>query len=318
MDRLVSMQAFTRVVDVGSFARAAESLDLPKATLTRLIQNLETHLGVKLLHRTTRRISVTTDGAAYYERCVRILADVEEAEQSLKRHNNSPRGTLCVDTVAGLAEMVLIPNLHDFFNMYPELKVELTINGKPIDLLKEGVDVVLRVGNHLDETMVARRVGLLKLAMYASPIYLRSQGTPTNLAELAQHKAVNYLSNRTGRELPWPLTRGDEHSDVLLPSVISTNDADVYLGCTLEGHGIARISRAMAEPYVNSGRLVEIMPDWQTEELPISAMYPQNRHLSAKVRVFVNWAADLFSRHPHFGAAQQPSTRDAIRAVAAG
>lgn len=317
MDRLVSMQAFTRVVDVGSFARAAESLDLPKATLTRLIQNLETHLGVKLLHRTTRRISVTTDGAAYYERCVRILADVEEAEQSLTRHNNSPRGTLCVDTVAGLAQMVLIPHLHEFFEAYPELKLELTLNGKPIDLLKEGVDVVLRVGNLLDESMVARRIGVLKLGLYASPIYLRRHGTPTNLTELAQHKAINFLSNRTGREMPWPLSRGDEHGEILLPSAISTNDAEVYLGCALEGHGISRISCAMAEPYVASGRLVEVMPDWQSEELPISAMYPQNRHLSAKVRVFVNWAADLFSRHPHFGAAQQPSTREAIRALAA-
>lgn len=302
MDRLVSMQAFTRVVDVGSFARAAESLDLPKATLTRLIQNLETHLGVKLLHRTTRRISVTTDGAAYYERCVRILADVDEAEQSLTRQNNSPRGTLRVDTTSGLAQLVLIPHLNDFFQTYPDLKMELTINGKPIDLLQEGVDVVLRVGHPVEESMVARRIGQVKLAFYASPIYLNRHGTPTSLEALATHKAVNYLSNRTGREMPWTMIRGTERSEILLPSAISTNDADVYLGCTLEGHGVARASRAMAEPYVKSGRLVEILSDWQTDELPISAMYPQNRHLSAKVRVFVNWSAELFGRHPHFGA----------------
>ncbi len=306
MDRLVSMQAFTRVVDVGSFARAAESLDLPKATLTRLIQNLETHLGVKLLHRTTRRISVTTDGAAYYERCVRILADVEEAEQSLTRQNNSPRGTLRVDTTSGLAQLVLMPNLHDFLNAYPELKVELTINGKPIDLLQEGVDVVLRVGVPVEESMVARRIGQLKLAFYASPIYLARFGTPTTLESLSTHKAVNFLSNRTGREMPWPMMRGAERTEILLPSAISTNDAEVHLGCAVEGHGVARISRVMAEPYVNSGRLVEILTDWQTDELPISAMYPQNRHLSAKVRVFVNWAAELFGRHPHFGVARQP------------
>jgi LysR family transcriptional regulator for bpeEF and oprC len=305
MDRLVSMQAFTRVVDVGSFARAAESLDLPKATLTRLIQNLETHLGVKLLHRTTRRISVTNDGAAYYERCVRILADVDEAEQSLTRHNNSPRGTLRVDTTTALARLVVIPHLHDFFRAYPDLKLELTLNGKPIDLLQEGVDVVLRVGAPVDESMVARRIGHLQLAYYASPIYLNRFGTPRDLAELAQHKAVNYLSNRTGREMPWPMARGTERSDVLLPSAISTNDAEVYLSCTLEGHGIAQLSRVMAEPYVASGRLVEIMTDWKTEELPISAMYPQNRHLAAKVRVFVNGAAEIFARYPHFSAAAQ-------------
>jgi LysR family transcriptional regulator for bpeEF and oprC len=304
MDRLVSMQAFTRVVDVGSFAGAAESLDLPKPTLTRQIQHLETHLGVKLLHRTTRRISLTTEGAAYYERCVRILADVEESEQSLTHHNNSPRGTLAVDTTSVLAQMVLMPRLRDFFNAYPELKLELTTNGKPIDMLKEGVDVVLRVGA-LDESMVARRIGQVKLAFYASPIYLRRFGTPHDLTELALHKAVNFLSNRTGRETPWPLIRAGERSEVLLPSAISTNDADVYLGCALDGHGIARISQAMADPYINSGRLVEIMTEWQSDELPISAMYPQNRHLSAKVRVFVNWAAEIFSRHPRFGAARR-------------
>jgi LysR family transcriptional regulator for bpeEF and oprC len=301
MDRLVSMQAFTRVVDVGSFAGAAESLNLPKATLTRLIQKLETHLAVKLLHRTTRRISVTTEGAAYYERCVRILADIDEAEYLLTSHNNSPRGTLNVDTTSGIAKMVLMPQLHDFCNAYPEIRLELTSNGKPINLLKEGVDVVLRVGA-LEEAMVARSIGWLRLALYASPIYLRRFGTPQDLTELAQHKAVSLLSNRTGRATPWSLARGGERGEVLLPSVIATNDTDVHLGCALDGHGIACMSRATAAPYVDSGRLVEIMSGWQSDPIPISAMYPQNRHLSAKVRVFVNWAADIFSRHPHFGA----------------
>lgn len=298
MDRFVSMQAFTRVVDFASFARAAESLDLPKATLTRLIQNLESHLGVKLLHRTTRRISVTSEGAAYYERCMRILADVEEAEQSLTMQNQTPKGTLRVDTIGGLARLVLVPRLHEFIARYPELKVELTINTKPIDLIKEGVDVVIRVGDTVDDTMVARRIGELRLAFYASPIYLKQHGTPSTPEELREHRAINYISTRTGREMPWILTRGDERHELLLPSAISTNDPEVYIGCALEGHGIAVISRMMAQPYLQSGRLVEIMADWQEEEMPISAMYPQNRNLSAKVRVFVDWAAELFARDP--------------------
>jgi len=305
MDRLAAMQAFTRVVDIGTFARAADSLDLPKATLTRLIQNLETHLGVKLLHRSTRRISVTNDGSAYYERCVRILADVEEAEQSLTSHNNSPKGLLSVDTTAALARLALIPNLDDFLATYPDLKLNLTINGKLIDLLQEGVDVVLRIGA-LEESMVARRVGELKLAFYASPIYLKRFGTPHDLAGMSNHKAVNYLSNSTGREWPWPLARGPERSEILLPSAVSTNDGDIYLECALGGYGLACLSRAMAAPYLASGRLVEVMTDWQTEALPIYAVYPRNRHLSAKVRVFVNWVADMFARHPHLGAEPAP------------
>jgi len=197
MDRLVSMQAFTRVVDIGSFAGAAKSLNLPKATLTRLIQKLEMHLAVKLLHRTTRHISVTTDGAAYYERCVRILADIDEAEYLLTRHNNSPRGTLTVDTTSGIAKMVLMPQLHDFCNAYPGIRLELTSNGKPIDLLKEGVDVVLRVGA-LEEAMVARRIGWLRLGLYASPIYLRRFGTPESYGTgAAQGGASSVEPHRT-------------------------------------------------------------------------------------------------------------------------
>ncbi|CAG9179360.1 LysR family transcriptional regulator [Cupriavidus respiraculi] len=301
MDRFVSMQAFTRVVDVGSFARAAESLDLPKATLTRLIQNLETHLGVKLLHRTTRRISVTSDGAAYYERCVRILADVEEAEQSLTHQNQTPRGTLAVDTISGLAQLVLLPNLKGFFERYPDLKLELTINGKPIDLLKEGVDVVIRVGDTVDDTMVARRIGSLKLGLFASPLYLRRHGVPHTPEDLANHTAVNFLSNRTGREMPWLMHKDGNPLEILLPSALSTNDAEVYTGGAVEGLGIARMARVLAQPYLDSGRLVEVMPDWRADDLPISAMYPQNRHLSAKVRVFVDWAAEIFAEHPHMG-----------------
>lgn len=298
MDRFISMQAFTRVVDVGSFARASESLDLPKATLTRLIQNLEAHLGVKLLHRTTRRISVTSDGAAYYERCVRILADVQEAEQSLTHQNRNPSGTLSVDTVSGLAQLVLVPHLHDFLTRYPDLKLELTINGKPIDLVQEGVDVVIRVGDTVDDTMVARRIGRLKLAFYGSPRYLKEHGTPLTPEDLRQHKAINYLSSRNGKEMPWVLAKGDVRHELLLPSAISTNDTEAYIGCALDGHGLALITRMMAQPYVDSGRLVEILSDWQEDDLPISAMYPQNRHLSAKVRVFVDWVAELFAKHP--------------------
>jgi LysR family transcriptional regulator for bpeEF and oprC len=200
MDRLVSMQAFTRVVDVGSFARAAESLDLPKATLTRLIQNLETHLGVKLLHRTTphqrdnrwRCLLRTLRPYPGRRRGSGTIADAAQqlaARHAMRRHHER------------LAQMVLMPHLHDFFNAYPDLKLELTINGKPIDLLKEGVDVVLRVGA-LDEVDGGAAHRSVKLAFYASPIYLRRVGTPQNLTELAQHKAVNFLSNRTAVKCP--------------------------------------------------------------------------------------------------------------------
>jgi LysR family transcriptional regulator for bpeEF and oprC len=229
---------------------------------------------------------------------VRILADVEEAEQTLTEQNRNPRGTLSVDTTGVLANLVLVPHLDEFFARYPDLKLELTINGKPIDLLKEGVDVVIRVGDTVDDTMVARRIGVLKLALFASPRYLKQHGTPLTLDDLRQHKVINYLSGRTGREMPWILKNGEDSQEMLLPSRLSTNDADVYVDSAVNGYGVALIARVMAQPYLDSGRLVELLPEWREDDMPISAMYPQNRHLSAKVRVFVDWAAELFARHP--------------------
>lgn len=193
MDRLQAMQVFTRVVDTNSFTKAAETLSLPRASVTTIIQNLEAFLGVRLMHRTTRRLSLTPDGAAYYERCVRILAEVEETEASFQINNRKPHGKLRVDMPGSLGRLVVIPALNEFRDRYPDIDLQLGLSDRPVDLLQEGVDCVIRVGALQDSSLVARRVGLFEGVTVASRAYLERYGEPRSIDDLADHRAVNYF-----------------------------------------------------------------------------------------------------------------------------
>ncbi|MBC8748684.1 LysR family transcriptional regulator for bpeEF and oprC [Paraburkholderia sp. WC7.3g] len=298
MDRLQAMQVFTRVVDTNSFTRAAETLDLPRASVTTIIQNLEAFLGTRLMHRTTRRLSLTPDGAAYYERCVRILADVEETEASFQSGNKKPHGKLRIDMPGSIGRLLVIPSLCEFHTRYPDIDLQLGLTDRPVDLLQEGVDCVVRVGALQDSSLVARRIGLFEGVTCASPDYIKRAGVPASLEDLDNHKAVNYFSSRTGRTLDWAfLVNGDE-VEVKMKSIVSVNDADAYVTCGLEGFGLIQPALFMVLPHLRSGQLVEVLPEWKPLPMPISAVYPHSRHLSPKVRVFVDWIAELFDRCP--------------------
>src|SRR5476649_998874 len=210
MNKLQAMEVFVQVVDAGGFTRAAEHMQLPKATVSTLIQSLETALSVKLLHRTTRQVSVTADGAAYYERCLRILSDVREAEESLSRTRLSPTGRLRVDAPTGLAADILIPALPDFFERYPDIQLEMGCSDRQIDLIEEGVDCAVRGGVLGDSSLIARRVGILHFVTCAAPGYLERYGRPTHPDELPRHRCVNYFSARTGKMYDWDFTRDAE------------------------------------------------------------------------------------------------------------
>jgi len=298
MNKLQAMEVFVQVVDAGGFTRAAEHMQLPKATVSTLIQSLETALSVKLLHRTTRQVSVTADGAAYYERCLRILSDVREAEESLSRTRLSPTGRLRVDAPTGLAADILIPALPDFFERYPDIQLEMGCSDRQIDLIEEGVDCAVRGGVLGDSSLIARRVGILHFVTCAAPGYLERYGRPTHPDELPRHRCVNYFSARTGKMYDWDFTRDAERVQVPLPGVIAVNDSNAYVAAGLAGLGIMQMTTFMLEPFLVNGRLEVIMPDWVSDPLPVHVVYPQNRHLSAKVRVFVEWVAELFANHP--------------------
>ena len=292
------MEVFVQVVDAGGFTRAAESMQLPKATVSTLIQSLELALEVKLLHRTTRHVSVTADGAAYYERCLRILSDVREAEESLSRNRANPGGRLRVDSSTGIANDIIIPALPDFFKRYPDIRLDLGCSDRPVDLVEEGVDCAIRGGELPDSTLIARRIGVLHFATCATPAYLAQHGHPTHPNDLAAHRCVNYFSSRTGRYFEWDFIRADEVIKLSPPSCVGLNDSTSYVAAGLQGLGLMQIASYMVEPLVQAGLVERVLEEWTSAPLPIHVVYPQNRHLSAKVRVFVEWVADLFLAHP--------------------
>ncbi|WP_093346754.1 LysR family transcriptional regulator [Variovorax sp. PDC80] len=298
MNKLQAIEVFVQVVDTGSFTRAAENLKLPKATVSTLIQSLESSLSAKLLHRTTRKVSVTAEGAAYHERCLRILSDVREADESLSRTRRSPAGRLRVDAPTGLASLVIIPALPEFFARYPDIHLELGCSDRPVDLIEEGVDCAVRGGELGDSRLVARRVGAMHYVTCASPAYIERHGRPLHPDDLARHRCVNYFSARTGEMFHWDFTRGGERVQLVLPGQIALNDSYAYTAAGLSGLGIVQMANFLLRPMIEDGRFVPVLEDWSNDPMPIHVVFPQNRHLSNKVRVFVDWVAELFAKHP--------------------
>ncbi|NNG25266.1 LysR family transcriptional regulator [Telluria aromaticivorans] len=299
MNKLQAMEVFIQVVDCGSFTKAAEMLNLPKATVSTLVQTLETTLSVKLLHRTTRQVMITSDGAAYYERCIQILSDVRDAEESLSRHRLSPSGRLRVDSPTGLSSEILIPALPAFFERYPDITMELGSTDRVIDLVEEGVDCAVRGGELLDQNLIARRIGVINFVTCASPAYLERHGMPQHPRDLERHRCVNYFSAKTGKILNWDFTRDGERIEVALPGAIALNDSNAYVQAGLAGLGVIMMTDYLLIEHITAGRMVQVLPDWSIDPLPVHIVYPQNRHLSAKVRVFVEWVSELFAGHPN-------------------
>ncbi|QYF93409.1 LysR family transcriptional regulator [Massilia sp. PAMC28688] len=294
MNKLQAMEVFVQVVDAGGFTRAAENMQLPKATVSTLVQTLEQTLQTRLLHRTTRQVSVTSDGAAYYERCLRILADVRDAEESLSNNRASPSGRLRVDVATSMANDIIIPALPGFFERYPDIRLDLGCSDRPVDLIEEGVDCAVRGGQLGDSALIARRIGVLHFVTAATPAYLDRHGRPQHPHDLAQHRCINYFSSRTGKIMDWDFMRGDETLYVPVPACLAVNDSTVHLTAGLRGLGIIQMPHYLMAPLEASGQMEVVLRDWTSEPLPINVVYPQNRHLSAKVRVFVEWVADLF------------------------
>lgn len=298
MDRFQAMQVFTAVVEANSFSQAAENLGLPRATVTTIIQGLEKRLQVRLLNRTTRRLSLTPDGAAYYERSVRILADVEDTESSFHEAARGPKGRLRVDVPPSIGRRILIPSLCEFHSRYPDIDLVIGMGDRPVDMVREAVDCVIRVGELQDSSLIARRIGTFQLVTCAAPAYLEKYGMPKTLEDLQHHIAVNYFSSRTGRTVDWDFVVDGAITDVQMQGSVAVNDSDAYVACGVKGFGLVQAARFMVLPHLESGELVEVLPQWSPAPLAINALYLQNRHLSPKVRVFVDWVGELFSACP--------------------
>lgn len=294
---MAAMRAFARVVEVGTFTRAAQLLEIPKPTLSKLIQNLEAHLRTKLLNRTTRRVTVTADGAAYYERVARILADIDELDGSMTMSQASPKGRLRVDISGVLATLIMIPALPKFHARYPEIQIDLGVTDRPVDLIAEHVDCVIRAGTITDQSLIARKIAELHFVTCATPDYLGRHGEPKHPSELANnHTVVGYFSASSPRPFPLEFRRGDELAEIAGRYVVAVNDSNAYVAAGLAGLGIMMTPAVMVENHLASGALRQVLGDWSTDPIPLYIVYPQNQHLSTKLRIFVDWVAELFGR----------------------
>lgn len=298
MDRFDAMLAFARVVEAGSFTKAADTLRLSRATVTQLVQQLEARLRVKLLHRTTRRVQVTADGAAYYERVLRLLADMDDAETSLSVASASPRGRLRVDVPSPLARLVLVPALPDFHARYPEIQIDMGVSDRMVDLIGENIDCVVRGGELADTSLVARRVGDLPIGVYASPGYLALAGVPAHPRELedTHHRIVGFLRSRMGKVLPAVMHRDTEQVEVHGRHAFAVDDGNAYLAAGVAGLGVLWLPRYMAEAHEARGELVPLFDGWRIDPMPLSVAYPPNRHVSTKLRVFIDWVVEVMAQ----------------------
>src|SRR5690554_3683369 len=298
MDRFDAMQAFARVVETGSFTKAAETLHMSRTTVTQLVQQLEARLRVKLLNRTTRKVNVTADGAAYYERVLRLLVDMDDAETSLSSALASPRERLRVDVPSPFASTLLIPALPQFYAKYPDIQLHLGVSDRVIDLIDENVDCVVRVGEVTNQSLVARHVDNLSLGVYASPGYLAQMGTPSHPIELkaSHHRIVGFFWARSGRIFFPTMHRGNEHLVVRGNHQLVVDDGNAYVSAGVAGLGVVQLPTYMAQPQVESGTLIPLFGEWHMDPLPIYIAFHPNRHVSAKLRVFIDWVAELIGK----------------------
>ncbi|HEX4243783.1 MAG TPA: LysR family transcriptional regulator, partial [Steroidobacteraceae bacterium] len=293
----LAMQVFARVVETGALARAADSLRIPKATATTLIQQLERSLGVKLLNRTTRRVSVTTEGAAYYPRCVSILEEVRESEEALQRGRTRPQGPLRVEAPTLIARMVIVPALPAFFARYPQIELSLGCSERHADLIEEGIDCAVWAGEIEDANLIARPAGLLYLGTCAAPAYLSAHGTPHHPDELGAHRCINHFSPRTGKAFDWVFAKDGVRIQSSLHGHVALDDENSYVAAAEAGLGIAQIPAFVLKESMERGVLDLVLGDWFPEPAALSVVYPQSRHLSGKIRVFADWIAGLFAEH---------------------
>ncbi|AIO37222.1 LysR family transcriptional regulator [Burkholderia sp. AU19243] len=298
MDTLLSMRVFTRIVETGSFTRASDTTGLTTPRVSALLSALEQHLGCRLLNRTTRRISLTEDGQAYYERSVAVLREIDDMEASVSQARNVPRGRLKVNLPPAMAKQVVVPALPAFLDAHPGIMIELGVTDRQIDLVGEGVDCVVRIGALDDSGMIAKRIGSLTTCTCGSPAYFARFGEPQTVDDLAQHVGVSHISADTGRPRVWDYVVDGEPRIVQMCGTVAVNDADNYIECGVAGIGMIKTSLYLVEPYLKSGRLREVLTDFNAPPRPISVLYPPNRHVPVKLKVFVDWLSGLFEQIP--------------------
>jgi len=285
------------VAELTSFTRAADSLGLPKASVSTAVQQLEKLLGAQLLYRTTRKVQLTQDGATFYERCKDLLADMDELQTLFQQAPQALRGRLRVDMPSGTARNLVIPRLPQFLQAHPQIELELSSTDRRVDLVREGFDCVLRVGTLGDINLIARPLGAFRTINCASPAYLRRHGTPQTLEDLAQHQLIHYVPTLGARSPGWEYPDGAGYASLDMPGALTVNNSDAYEAACIAGLGLIQVPAVGVQHLLAQGLLVEVLPQFPAEPMPVSLLYANRRNLSKRVQVFMTWLGGIVRQH---------------------
>lgn len=292
MDRFDTFRIFARVAESASFTKAADGLRLPRSTVSTAVQELEARIGARLLNRTTRSVSLTEDGKAFYERCMSLLGDLDEAE-TLFRQSTAPSGKLRIDVPGRIGRLIIAPALPDFFERYPDVEIEMGVADRPVDLVQEGVDCVIRVGTLSDSGLIARHISNLDVITCASPSYIARHGAPNRPSELGKHWAIGYASPASGRIEPWECMQDGRPQAITMRSRVTVSNAEAYIACCIAGLGLIQIPAYDVRDLVAQGHLRRVLARYHAAPMPISVLYPHRRQLSRRLQAFVDWVVPL-------------------------
>ncbi|WP_416308085.1 LysR family transcriptional regulator [Neptunicella sp. SCSIO 80796] len=289
MDRLDDMQHFVRVAEMASFTKAADSLGMPKASISISVQRLETQMGARLLHRTTRKVSLTQDGVTFYERCKDLLADMDELSTLFLQTEANLSGRIRVDMPVAIAKNIVCPALADFIASHPDIEVQLSSTDRRVDMIQEGFDCVVRVGNLTDSELIARPLGTLRIINCVSPAYIQQYGEPTHIEQLSEHRLVHYVQNIGSKSAGWEYHDGKSYRCIDMPGAVTVNNSEAYTAACLAGLGIIQVPAVGVKNLLSLGQLLEVLTNYTAESMPVSLLYPNRRNLSKRVQVFMDW-----------------------------
>lgn len=297
MDFLRKSNIFVHVVDKGSFAKAADHLKINRPAVTNAINELEQDLGVKLFQRTTRKVTLTNEGEQVLEKILKIQQKVQEVQELFTPHPNKPSGKLRVDIPIALAKTIIIPNLSDFINQYPDIDIILGVSDQPVNLINDGVDCVLRIGQMPDSSLITQVIGKITMIICAAPSYLKRYGTPKQIKDLSKHVAINYVSGRGYRPIPWQLLDNNNAFTTRLKSSLTVNDTETFIVSAIAGIGLIQVPRICVQDYLNTGELIEVLPQKPVIQRPLSIIYPDKNFITPQVNVFIQWIKSLIKQH---------------------
>ncbi|GAB6260725.1 LysR family transcriptional regulator [Photobacterium sp. R1] len=297
MDRLSAMRAFIRVAELASFTRAADELHLPKASVSNYIRLLETQSGTRLLHRTTRKVTLTQDGKVYYERCLDLLSEFDELDNLFRQTGEQLSGRIRVDMPTGTAKNVVIPHLPDFLASHPGISLELSSTDRRVDVIREGFDCVLRAGKLEDSSLIARKLGEMPLITCASPAYLKKHGIPRQVGDLSHHQLIHYHQVIGSETDCWEYEENGITREVSMKGALTVNNAESYIAACLAGIGLIQVPAMGVRHLTEQGRLVQVLSQYSSAPLPVYLLYPHRRHMAKRVQIFMDWLSQLLTKY---------------------